>query len=249
LAVVNIALTNASPDKKWFLNEIGDGPVGMAVFSKPFHELGGVFVDFKANRARPLTIRNNVGIQIISAADGTKKQIQIPNGARVSNATWSPDSTLIAFYVHTANVTHIWVADMATGVSKQLTPKPVLATLVSSFDFSADGKKIAAVLLPDGRPAMPAPPTAPTGPQVKVADDADKNRLRTFPSLMATAYDFELLEWHATGQLVVLDVQAQAMKACRTTPRRRPTRRQDREARRPSSRAAANSPGGPMARA
>ena len=69
----NVALTSASPDKKWFLDEIGDGPVTMAVFSKPFHELGGLFVDFQANRARPLTIRNNAGLQVISAADGTKK--------------------------------------------------------------------------------------------------------------------------------------------------------------------------------
>ena len=217
---LNVALSNTSPDKKWFLDEVGDGPVSMAVFSKPFHELGGLFVDFKANRARPLTIRNNAGIQIISAADGTKKQIQIPNGARVSNATWSPDSTLIAFYVHTPDATHIWVADAATGVSKQLTPKPVLATLVSSFDFSADGKKLATVLVPDGRAPMPAPPSAPTGPQVKVADDADKNRLRTFPSLMATAYDFELLEWHATGQVVVLDVQTPSSKDTKAKPPR-----------------------------
>ncbi len=215
---LNVALSNASPDKQWFLDEVGDGPVSMAVFSKPFHELGGLFVDFKANRARPLTIRNNIGIQIISAADGTKKQIQIPNGSRVSNATWSPDSTLIAFYVHTPDATHIWVADVVTGVSKQLTPKPVLATLVSSFDFSADGRKIATVLIPDVRPPMPAPPAAPIGPQVKVADDADKNRLRTFPSLMATAYDFELLAWHAMGQVVVLDVQAPAAQSAKAKP-------------------------------
>ncbi len=178
----------------------------MAVFSKPFHELGGLFVDFQANRARPLTIRNNAGLQVISAADGSKKPIQTPAGARVSNAAWSPDGSLIAFYVHTPDATHIWVADPMTGISKQLTPKPVLATLVSSFDFSADGKKIAAVLIPEGRAPMPKAPAAPAGPQVKLADDGDKNRLRTFPSLMATPYDFDLLEWHATGQIVVLDV-------------------------------------------
>ena len=90
---LNVTLSSASPDKKWFLDEIGDGPVLMKTFSKPFHELGGVFVDYKANRARALTTRNNVGIQIISAADGSKKPIQTPAGARVSNATWSPDST------------------------------------------------------------------------------------------------------------------------------------------------------------
>src|SRR6476646_5294772 len=90
---LNVSLANASPDKKWFLDEIGDGPVLMKTFSKPFHELGGVFVDFKANRARSLTIRNNVGIQIISATDGSKRPIQVSPGARISNATWSPDGT------------------------------------------------------------------------------------------------------------------------------------------------------------
>src|SRR6476469_8330181 len=39
---LNVSLTNASPDKKWFLDEIGDGPVPMKTFAKPFHELGGV---------------------------------------------------------------------------------------------------------------------------------------------------------------------------------------------------------------
>ena len=96
---LNITLANPSPDKKWFLDEIGDGPVVMKTFSKPFHELGGVFVDFKANRARALTIRNNVGIQLDLGRRRSKKAIQIPAGARVSNATWSPDSTSVAYLV------------------------------------------------------------------------------------------------------------------------------------------------------
>jgi dipeptidyl aminopeptidase/acylaminoacyl peptidase len=209
---LNVALTNPSPDKKWFLEEIGDGPVTMAVFSKPFHELGGLFIDVKANRARPLTIRNSAGLQIISAADGSKRPIQIPSGVRVSNAVWSPDSSLVAFYVHTPDATHIWVAEVATGLSKQLTPRPVLATLVSGFDFSADGKRLVTILVPDNRPPMPAPPAAPTGPRVKRAEETDKNRLRAFASLMATPYDFDLLEWHATGQVVLLDVQPPSAK-------------------------------------
>jgi hypothetical protein len=51
--------------------------------------------------------------------------------------------------------THIYLADIATGVVKQVTTTPVLATLVSNFDFTSDGKQIAAVLVPDSRPAMP----------------------------------------------------------------------------------------------
>jgi len=208
---LNVSLSNASPDKKWFLDEIGDGPVVMKTFAKPFHELGGVFIDFKANRARSLTIRNNVGIQLISAADGTRKPIQVPPGLRVSNAVWSPDSSNIAFYGHSDDATHIYVADVATGKSRQVTKTPVLATLVSNFEFTADGKSIAAVLVPDGRAPMPPAPIEPIGPTVKIAD-SERNRLRTFASLMSTPHDKALLEWHATGQVALIDLQKGAVK-------------------------------------
>jgi dipeptidyl aminopeptidase/acylaminoacyl peptidase len=208
---LNVTLANLSPDKKWFLDEIGDGPVVMKTFSKPFHELGGVFIDYKANRARALTVRNNIGIQLISAADGSKKAIQIPAGTRVSNAVWSPDSASVAYLVHTDDATHIWIADVATGKSRQLTKTPLLATLVSSFEYTADGKQIAAVIVPDGRATMPPAPTSPDGPTVKIAD-SDKNRLRTFPSLMSTTYEKQLLEWHATGQVALIDVQKGVVK-------------------------------------
>ena len=191
---LNDNLSNLSPDKKYFLKMIGDGPVIMKTFSKPFDELGGVFIDYKANRSRTLTISNSIGIQLISATDGTKKSIQIPAGARVSNATWSPDGHSIAFFVNSEDATNIWIADVATLQSRQLTTSPVLATFVTNFDFTDDGKSIATVLPPDGRAPRPmemAP--VPTGPEVKVAA-GQKASLRTFPSLMTTPQDFALLE-------------------------------------------------------
>ncbi len=89
--------------------------------------------------------------------------------------------------MHTDDATHILIADVATGKSRQVTKTPVLATLVSSFEFSADGKQIAAVIVPGAaRGDAAARPAAPTGPTVKLAD-SDKNRLRTFASLMTTS--------------------------------------------------------------
>jgi dipeptidyl aminopeptidase/acylaminoacyl peptidase len=208
---LNTTLSSLSPDKKWFLEDTPDGPVEMKTFSKPYHELGGLFVDFKANRVRSLTVRNSVALQLISAADGTKRPIQLPAGARITNAVWSPDGTTIGFFLHTDDATHIWIADPATGKAHQLTKSAVLATLAPAFAFSADGRQIAFVQLPDGRAALPPQPAAPSGPTVKMAD-SDKNRLRTFPSLMTTPYEKQLLEWHTTGQLALIDVQKGTVK-------------------------------------
>ena len=202
---LNVTLSRANADKSLFLNEYGDGPITMDRFSTDFHELGGLFIDYAANRHRNLTIRTNVGIDIISAMDGSKTSVRVPDGARVSNATWSPDGTKIAFYVHTPSTTHIYVADASNGRSRQLTRDPVLATIVTSFEWTEDSQYIGTVLIPDDRPDMPAPPAQPQGPEINITEDG-KNVLRTYASLMATPYDKDLLEWHATGQLALIQV-------------------------------------------
>ena len=204
---LNATLTNVSPDKRWFIHAIGDGPVTMDRFSKDFDELGGVFIDYEANRHRNLTIRTNVGIHVISAEDGSVVEIDVPTGARVSNATWSSDGTWVAFYVHSNSETHVYVADPSSGDSRQITRRPVLATMVTGFEWTGNGDQIATVLIPDDRSPRPRESRIPTGPQVKQTEDG-ANMLRTYASLMATPYDEELLEWHATGQLAVIDVES-----------------------------------------
>ena len=202
---LNVTLSDVSPDRMWFLHEVGDGPITMEVFSKPFHELGGQFIDFEANRSRRLTTRNNVGIDVISASDGSKVEVEIPRGARVSNASWSPDGSRLAFFAHFDDGTHIYVADAATGRSRRITRRAVLATLVTSYEWTAGGDQIATVLIPEDRPPMPVAPAVPTGPQVKITEEGE-NHLRTFASLMQTPHDEALLTWHATGQLALVEV-------------------------------------------
>ncbi len=48
-----------------------------------------------------------------------------------------------------------FVADIATGKSVQLTKTPLLATLVTTVEWTADGKSLVAVVVPDGRGPAP----------------------------------------------------------------------------------------------
>ena len=148
---LNVTLSDVSPDKQWFIHEIGDGPVTMDRVSRPFDELGGLFIDYAANRHRNLSIRTNIGSTVISAADGSEVQVDVPRGSRISNTTWSPDGSRLAFFVHTDETTHIYVADPESGDSRQVTRSPVLATLVTNFEWTADGEEVATVLVPSER--------------------------------------------------------------------------------------------------
>jgi dipeptidyl aminopeptidase/acylaminoacyl peptidase len=201
---LNVSLSNPNADGSWFLDVIGDGPPPVAALSKPFHELGGTFIDFTANRNRALTIRNDVGIRLHSL-QGQVVDVQVPAGARVSGTSWSPDGRQVAFFAHFNDATHIFVADVPSGRSRQLTRRPVLATHLTGFEWTEDGRYIVTVLTPENRRPMPSIPAVPPGPQVKISEEG-RNNVRTYPSLLATPSDQDLLEWHFTGQLSLIQV-------------------------------------------
>ncbi len=60
----NVAFTNPSPDKKYFLKTESEGLPSIDAFGKPHYRLGGVEIDYKANRARALTTRGSVGLTL-----------------------------------------------------------------------------------------------------------------------------------------------------------------------------------------
>jgi dipeptidyl aminopeptidase/acylaminoacyl peptidase len=208
---MNLNLTNPSPDRAWFLDEIGDGPVPMSIFGRPFDELGGVFIDWKANRQRTMSRRNTIGLQVISAADGSRKTLATPAGQRVTNARWTEDGKAVMYVTLADDGTYLWITDIATNRPRQITKTSMLTTFVTNYSVINGGKSVVAVFPPDGRTARPLPPPLPTGPEVIVALTPDRNRLRTFASLMRTPYEHQLLEWHVTGQIGIVDVATGAI--------------------------------------
>jgi len=201
----NFSFSSPNKDGSWYLETISDGMPHIDAFSKPYHELGGEFIDFAANRDRSMTTRSDVGLRLRST-DGQVRDIQVPSGARVSGASFSPDGQKVAFFAHFPDATHIYVADVSNGRSQSLTRnRPVLATAVTSFEWTEDSRYIVTVLIPENRPPMPRRPATATGPEIKVTETGE-NMVRTYPSLMGTPYDKDLLEWHWTGQLALIQV-------------------------------------------
>ena len=201
----NISLSNLSPDRAWFLNTIGDGITPVERLGVPYENLAGVVVDLEANRARSLTTGGSVGYELIPAGGGAARTIQIPANARVSAGRFSPDGKKIAYYAHFKDATHIYVANVATGRSVKVTPRPVLATLNTSFEWSGDGKYILTVLIPEKRAPKPQQYVHDNHIRVRVASSG-KNQLRTVLHLLEDSYDEALFEYYGTGQITKINV-------------------------------------------
>jgi dipeptidyl aminopeptidase/acylaminoacyl peptidase len=208
---LNVSLSNANPARTHFLLTQSEGLPSLAAFAKRHYNLGGFQVDPRANRARVLTTRGSAGFDIMALEGGRRITVDVPANASVSNPTWSPDGRRVAFFAHTDDATHIWVADAETGRSRQVTRTPVLATLYTGYDWLPDGRSIVAVLVPEGRGPEPPAAAVPTEPLVRMTMPG-RNALRTYPSLLETPRDMALVEYYATGQLAVIDVTSRSVR-------------------------------------
>jgi len=207
-----VSLSAASPDHKYFLKEESEGLPSVQTYGKAHLYFAGLQVDPKANRARIFTSRGATGLQLIEASTGKAVTLEAPKGATVSAPAWSPDSKKIAYIANFEAASHVFVADIATGKSVQVTKTPLLATLVTTVDWTADSKSIVAVLIPTLRDQVPKKPEIATGPQVRLWTDGTKAPERNYASLMSEPYDFALFEYYIRGQLAVIDVAKKTVR-------------------------------------
>ncbi|HVZ76537.1 MAG TPA: hypothetical protein VG818_00980, partial [Gemmatimonadaceae bacterium] len=207
----NVTFGAQSPDRTRFLREVGGGLPTVNTFGKPHYYFAGLQVDYQANRSRALTDRGAVGLQVIDGATGKATSIEVPAGATVSSPVWSPDGSQVAFIANFENATQAYVADASTGKSHQVTRTPLLATLVTTLDWTHDGKSLVVVQLPDNRGPEPKRPAIATGPTVRM-NDGEKRPNREFASLLDDPYDKAQMEYYVTGQLAVVDVKTRATR-------------------------------------
>ncbi|HEY2851348.1 MAG TPA: prolyl oligopeptidase family serine peptidase [Gemmatimonadaceae bacterium] len=209
----NVSLSNQSPDHKHFLKLESEGMPSVQQFGKPHYYLAGLQVDYKANRARILTTRGAAGLEVIDATTGQTRAIETPKGATISSPKWSPDGSEIAYIANFEDASHLYVADVGTGKSRKITKSPLLATLVTTVDWTNGGKSLVTVLVPEGRGAEPQHPAIETGPQVRMVGEA-KNKTRTYReyALLHDPHEQAQLEYYATGQLAVIDAKSGAVK-------------------------------------
>jgi len=209
----DISFTNPSPDRKWFVRTPGIDRGDIDEYGKTHIYLGGLQVDTRANRARSMTISLHQGITLVDPRTNATRTIETPKSVSISAPTWSPNGTQIAYIANGYDASHIYVADVASGKSTQITKTPLLATFVTDIDWTADGKSIVTVLVPENRGA---PPThgkngIEDGPQVRITDSRALPQV-IHASLLEDPHDKALLEYYTTGQLAMIDVKSKAVK-------------------------------------
>jgi len=210
---VDISFTSPSPDRKWFVRTVGPERGDLKYYGKGHINLAGLQIDTLANRARTVTMKDDRGIELVDPRTGSSRALDVPNGVMVTSAAWSPNGTQVAYVGSTKTASHVFVADVSSGKSTQLTKTPLLATLMTTVEWAPDGKSIVAVLVPENRGAKPThgADEIEDGPQVRFTEGKKMPQV-IHPALLEDPHDKALLVYYTTGQLASIDVKTKTIK-------------------------------------
>jgi dipeptidyl aminopeptidase/acylaminoacyl peptidase len=209
---LNSTLSQQSPDKRHFLATHAAGLGSEQQFGKPHYYLGGLQVDYRANRARVLTTRGLAAIEIVDAESGARTKVAIPAGASASSPAWSPDGSRLAFLANFDDASYVYVADAKSGSARRASSRPALPVLTTTLDWTPDGSAVYAVLVPEARMPLPKEPAVADGPLVRLTEPGTKKKTRTYASLLEGPYEKALLEYYGTGQLARIDARGGAVR-------------------------------------
>lgn len=172
------------------------------LLAQPILRIGGVRINPVLNSRQRTT--QYTGISIKRFDNMKEIKITIPPNSRIGIPTWSYDGKMIAFARDAQNGVELWVADVASGKSRQLPGVLVNDILGSPMRWMSDSKKLLVQSIVSKRGKVPLPPTVPSGP---IIDETigKMSRVPTYQDLLKDAHDESLFAYYAQSQLIVVD--------------------------------------------
>lgn len=162
--------------------------------------LGGLRINPKTNIGSRTNYYNNIKVKKATATEATQVQ-GLPDNARLSNFSWSPNQKMIACLNTTQLGVEVWLLDIEKALVKKITPAQVNANMGDALNWFAGNDALLVKMLPASRKSLINTAEAvPTGPTISVSDGA-KAQNRTYQDLLKNPNDEANFEQLAISEL------------------------------------------------
>ena len=168
--------------------------------------LGGLRINPITNISSTTTFINNIKVKKVS--DKLESDVKgLPANANISNLSWSPDESKMAFTHTTENGNELWILDLKTTTAKKLTDAVLNANLGNPITWYKNSEKLLIKTLPANRPALiDASKAIPKGPIVSTAEEGVVSQNRTYQDLLKNKTDEANFETLVTSELYTVDL-------------------------------------------
>ena len=144
---------------------------------KSIRELSETEMRLAGLRINPVTnigsrTRFYTNLKVKKVADKEAFQVAgLPENARLSGFTWSPDESMIACLNTTATGVEVWVLDIASASVKKISGATINANMGSALRWFGDNQHLLVkVLSPNRKALIDTKSAVPTGPTISVSD-------------------------------------------------------------------------------
>jgi dipeptidyl aminopeptidase/acylaminoacyl peptidase len=164
--------------------------------------LGGLRIDPVTNIGSRTSYSNKLRVKNLVEKDAPVKEVAgLPDNPKLSNFTWSPDQTRMAFTQTTSTGVEVWVLDLSSASAQRLTEASVNANMRDVINWFEDGEAILVKMISSNRkPLIDVGNAIPNGPTISVAD-GKKAQNRTYQDLLQNKNDEHNFEQLALSEI------------------------------------------------
>ena len=167
--------------------------------------LGGLRINPVTNINSRATYYNDLKVKQVKGK--TPQDVSgLPDAPRLTNFSWSPDESMIAFTHTTDKGVELWVLDIEKAAARKLTDGTINANMRSTVNWFTDNSAILVTKLPEDRKELIDTETSvPTGPTISVSDGKEAQN-RTYQDLLKNPNDEFNFEQLARSELVKVNL-------------------------------------------
>ncbi|MCB7480905.1 S9 family peptidase [Christiangramia sediminis] len=183
----------------------------IAELSEEEMRLGGLRINPVTNINSRARYYNDLKVKPVDG-DQPKNVTGLPEAPRLTNFSWSPDESMIAFTHTTDKGVELWVLDIKNALAKKLTEGTLNANMRSTLNWFRDNSALLVTMLPSDREKLIDTETSvPTGPTISVSDGKEAQN-RTYQDLLKNPNDEYNFEQLARSELVKVNLDGTTSK-------------------------------------
>jgi dipeptidyl aminopeptidase/acylaminoacyl peptidase len=160
----------------------------IAELSETELRLAGLRINPVTNIGSRTNYYTNLKVKKINDKDA--QQVSgLPEDARLSGFSWSPDESMIACLNTTNKGVEVWILNISDAKATKITSATVNANMGSTINWFKDNKNLLVKMLPsDRQPLIDTAIAVPSGPTISESD-GEKAQNRTYQDLLKTPND------------------------------------------------------------
>lgn len=188
------------------------GLPGIADVAQAELKLAGLRINGKTRAASRFEFANDMSLLDI-ASGKIRKVSGLPSNPRIADTLWSSDERWLAFSRWSEQGVELWLLDAEKASARRLIKEHLNATTGGGFAWlhhAQAGTPPTQQLLLRLRPAkearLPLAPGAPVGPNVQQTQGGKVAQNRTYPDMLKSPFDADMLDWQLQSQLGIVSV-------------------------------------------